>query len=139
MPIVTAPETPLPDPALLKPRRIVHDFLSAMEARDLDAARAFTGEGFVMTFPGGERMTTLEELVAFARPRYRFVNKTYERFDTVPGDEVSIVYCFGTLSGEWPDGKTFAGIRFIDRFEIADGRITRQDVWNDVAEVRGRP
>ena len=134
MPIVTAPETPLPDPA-----RIVHDFLSAMEARDLDAARAFIGEGFVMTFPGGARMTTLEELVAFARPRYRFVNQTYERFDTVPGGEVSIVYCFGTLSGEWPDGEAFAGIRFIDRFEIADGRITRQDVWNDVAEVRGRP
>jgi limonene-1,2-epoxide hydrolase len=134
MPIVTAPETQLPDPA-----RIVHDFLSAMEARDLDAARAFTGEGFVMTFPGGVRMTTLEELVAFARPRYRFVNKTYERFDTVPGDKVSIVYCFGTLSGEWPNGEAFAGIRFIDRFEIAAGRITRQDVWNDVAEVRGRP
>ena len=132
MPIVTVPVAHLPDPA-----RIVHDFLSAMEARDLDAARAFTAQGFVMTFPGGAHMTTLEELVAFARPRYRFVNKTYERFDTLPGGDVSIVYCFGTLSGEWPDGEAFAGIRFIDRFEIADGRITRQDVWNDVADVRG--
>ena len=46
-----------------------------------------------------------------------------------------IVYCFGTLNGEWPDGQAFSGIRFIDRFEITQGRITRQQVWNDIAEV----
>ena len=27
-------------------------------------------------------------------------------------------------------------IRFIDRFEVIDGKITKQDVWNDMAEVR---
>lgn len=124
------PGPPLPDPA-----RIVHDFLAAMEARDLDKAKSFLGEGFEMVFPGDARMTTLEELVAFAGPRYRFVRKTYERFDAVPGGDVAIVYCFGTLHGEWPDGEAFSGIRFIDRFEITDGRITRQQVWNDIAEV----
>ena len=49
---------------------------------------------------------------------------------------VIVVYRRGTLQGEWPDGISFQGICFIDRFELADGRITRQDVWNDLAEVR---
>ncbi|MCC5979282.1 MAG: tautomerase family protein [Salinarimonas sp.] len=124
------PGPPRPDPA-----QIVHDFLTAMEARDLDRAKGFLGEGFEMVFPGDARMTTLEELVAFAGPRYRFVKKSYERFDAVPGGDIAIVYCFGTLNGEWPDGEAFSGIRFIDRFEITGGRIRRQQVWNDIAEV----
>ena len=128
-----SPGPPRPDPA-----QIVHDFLAAMEARDLDRAKGYLGEGFEMVFPGDARMTTLEELVAFAGPRYRFVRKTYERFDAVPGGDVAIVYCFGTLNGEWPDGEAFSGIRFIDRFEITEGRITRQQVWNDIAEVVAR-
>ncbi|MGB1034547.1 MAG: 4-oxalocrotonate tautomerase, partial [Primorskyibacter sp.] len=46
------------------------------------------------------------------------------------------VYCRGTLSGEWPDGTAFDAIRFIDRFEIVGDKITKQDVWNDIAETR---
>ena len=111
---------------------LVHDFLTAMEARDLPRAQAMLAPDFEMTFPGGRRMRTLPELIAWAAPRYRFVRKTYDRFDAA-GD---VVYCFGTLSGEWPDGTPFAGIRFIDRFEMAGGLIVRQDVWNDIAEVK---
>ena len=33
-----------------------------------------------------------------------------------------------------PGDQVFEGIRFVDRFEVAGGRITRQDVWNDLAE-----
>ena len=47
-------------------------------------------------------------------------------------------YTRGTLAGEWPDGTAFSGIRFIDRFEVTDGKITQQDVWNDIAEVRAK-
>jgi len=111
---------------------MVRAFLAAMEARDLPLAQSFLGAGFVMTFPGGVRMTTLAELVAWARPRYRFVRKTYDGFD----DAGDTVYCHGTLSGEWPDGAAFSGVRFIDRFELSNGQIVRQDVWNDIAEVR---
>ncbi len=46
-----------------------------------------------------------------------------------------MVYCSGTLRGVWLDGSNFEGVRFIDRFEIADGKIRRQDVWNDLAET----
>ena len=41
------------------------------------------------------------------------------------------------VSGIMPDGTPFEGIRFIDRFEVTEGLLTRQDVWNDIAEIKG--
>lgn len=126
-----------PAPALPDPVALVRAYLTAMEAREIDVARALLGPGFTMAFPGAAPMTTLEQLIAWAKPRYRFVAKTYEGFDALqPATEATVVYCRGTLSGEWPDGTPFAGIRFIDRFEITKGHITRQDVWNDIAETK---
>lgn len=81
-------------------------------------------------------MHRLEELVAWSKPRYQRVGKTYERFDECWGDEATVVYCSGTLHGVWLDGTPFDGIRFIDRFEVVDGLLRRQDVWNDMGEVR---
>ncbi|EDZ42034.1 4-oxalocrotonate tautomerase [Rhodobacteraceae bacterium HTCC2083] len=52
--------------------------------------------------------------------------------------DAAIVYCRGTLSGEWPDGTTFTGIRFIDRFEVVGDKLTQQDVWNDIAETKAK-
>lgn len=126
-----------PAPALPDPKAIVGEFLAAMERRDLTAAEQFLGAGFQMTFPGGVRMTRLPELVDWAKERYRSVTKTYDGFDVAAGDHGALVFCFGTLSGEWPDGTAFDGIRFIDRFEMQGGLIVRQDVWNDLGEVRG--
>jgi phenylpyruvate tautomerase PptA (4-oxalocrotonate tautomerase family) len=126
------PAAALPDPA-----EIVRRFLNALHARDLDAAGAMLGAGFAMTFPGTGPMTDMQELIDWAKPRYRHVTKTYEGFDALQSaGEASIVYCRGTLSGEWPDGTPFDGIRFIDRFEIIKGLLTRQDVWNDIAEIK---
>ncbi len=113
---------------------VVREFLQAMEARDLDKARSFLCDDFAMTFPGGASFTALEDMVAWARPRYRFVKKTYEGFDECLTEAGSTVYCFGTLSGEWPDGSAFEGIRFIDRFEVEGGNLRRQQVWNDLGQ-----
>jgi hypothetical protein len=119
--------------------QLVKAYLAAMEARDLALAKTFLAPGFVMIFPGGHVFTQLEEVVARSKPRYRFVKKAYERFDEVPGEGGGVVYCFGTLYGEWPDGVPFSGIRFIDRFTVRDGRLIDQKVWNDLAEVRPKP
>ena len=127
------PGKPLPAPV-----ETVKAFLSAMEARDLDAAKSFLADDFRMTFPGGTQFTTLEELVAWSRPRYRFVKKSYEGFDECFGEAAMTVYCFGTLSGEWPDGTPFDGIRFIDRFTVAGGRLADQKVWNDLSTAASR-
>ena len=117
----------------------VRTFLSLMERRELEAARALLSPDFEMTFPGAARFTTLEELVAWGAGRYTSVGKHYERFDeapdaTVPGQD--IVYCFGTLHGTWLDGRPFDGIRFIDRFVVANGLLVDQRVWNDLAETQ---
>ena len=124
------PGAPLP-----APEQVVRGFLSAMEARDLETAKGFLADGFTMTFPGRATFSLPEELVAWAKDRYRSVAKTYEHFDTTVSGDGAIVYCFGTLNGEWLDGTAFSGIRFIDRFVVADGKLVDQKVWNDLAEV----
>ncbi len=118
-------------------RRVV-DFLRTMERRDLDAARAFLAPGFTMCFPGGHEMTRLEQLVERSARRYRHVAKDFETLDACEADGRVVVFCAGRLHGEWADGTPFSGIRFVDRFELRDGLIVRQDVWNDVAAVAGR-
>lgn len=125
-----------PAPALPDPAVLVRDYLRLMEARDLPAAQAMLAEGFEMVFPGTAPMTRLDDLVAWAAPRYRFVTKTYDAGEAFQGEGAAVVYTRGTLSGAWPDGTPFEGIRFVDRFEVTQGRISRQDVWNDIAEVR---
>ena len=126
-------ETMTEDPAAL-----VQRFLGLMQERDLPAAQALLAPGFEMCFPGGATMHRLEELVQWARQRYQRAAKTYERTDCCTTDGRTVVYWMGTLHGVWLDGTPFEGIRFIDRFELADGRIQRQDVWNDMAELRAR-
>ena len=113
--------------------QLVRGFLDAMEQRELEQAREFLAEDFAMTFPGGARFHRLEELIDWAKPRYRFVRKTYERFDEGSSASGDTVTCFGTLSGEWPDGTAFSGIRFCDWFLVANGKLVRQEVWNDIA------
>jgi len=131
--------TRTPAPARSDPSALVKSFLIAMEARKIDEAQAMLGEGFVMNFPAEQPMHTLQEMINWAKPRYRFVKKTYEGCDAMQGaGDQAIVYCRGTLSGEWPDGAAFAGIRFIDRFEITDDKITCQDVWNDIADIKAQ-
>jgi len=93
-------------------------------------------ESFEMTFPGGQRMRALTELVAWAKNRYERVEKAYTGIDESWTDAGNVVYARGTLSGIWLDGRPFEGIRFIDRFEIQDGLIVKQDVWNDMGEYK---
>ena len=114
---------------------LVRHFLALMQARELPAASALLAPDFVMHFPGHTAMHTLGELVSWAQGRYASVAKDYERFDESWGDGVTVVYCSGSLRGVWLDGSSFEGVRFIDRFEIADGKIRRQDVWNDLADT----
>lgn len=115
---------------------LVRAFLQAMEARDLERARGILAPCFEMVFPGGVRPASLEELVAGSALRYRRVGKRIERLDECFAADGTVVYVHGVLHGQWPDGTDFDGIRFIDRFLVVDGRLARQEVWNDLAEHR---
>ena len=113
----------------MTPEPTIRAFLAAFEARDLDAAKAYLHPDVEMIFPGGAHFHRLEDLVDWARPRYRNVAKNIQRID-VAGDTA---FAQGTLYGHWPDGNAFEGIRFADWFEFEDRRIRRQRVWNDLA------
>jgi len=125
------PGAPPPQPA-----EVALGYLAAFEARDLDKARSFLAEGFTMTFPGDHRFTRLEDLIEWSATRYREVRKTFERVDEAPAADGTVVYCHGTLTGSWPDGTAFSGIRFIDRLTVRDGKLVDKMVWNDLAVVR---
>ena len=105
-----------------------------MERRDLAAAKSFLAPGFHMVFPGNKRFDSLEQLVLWAKERYRSARKTYDAFE-VSGNTI---FCFGKLSGELLDGSPYSGIRFIDRFTVKDGKLVDQNVWNDMGEVLGQ-
>jgi hypothetical protein len=56
------------------------------------------------------------------------------QFDVAEGAEGTVVYSTGDLHGEWHDGTTFEGNRYVDRFVAENGKIVKMDVWNDSAE-----
>ena len=116
---------------------IAKNYLDAMEARDLARAKTFVSPQAVFVFPGGAERQDLAAIVAGSATRYQFVGKHVEGYDAAvaAGGGVN-VYVRGALHGRWLDGSAFAGIRFIDRFEIRGGLIVRQDVWNDAGELR---
>ena len=115
---------------------LVRDFLQAMQSGDLAHAQSFLSPDFRMCFPGGVVMLTLDELTAWAAQRYSHIGKHYEHFEESWQGDVTVVFCHGSLQGTWLHGESFEGIRFIDRMEVRGGQITRQDVWNDLAEHR---
>ena len=115
---------------------LVTQFLQALEEREIDSASALLAPEVEMIFPGGATFTRLDDLVAWAKPRYRWVRKAVTRMDTAETPDGTAVFCQGTLYGEWPDGTSFDNIRFADWFLLRDGLIARQHVWNDIAEIR---
>lgn len=123
---------PQTDPAI-----VVQNFLLAMQDRDLEKAKTFLAPNFEMTFPGDVKLTELEDLVTWAKGRYQFVKKEFESFDTSWKSDHAVVHCHGSLYGQWLDGHEFNGIRFIDRFDVKDGLLVSQQVWNDMAVVAG--
>ena len=117
----------------------VREYLRAMEERDLELARMFLAPDFIMTFPGGITMTSLDELVEWSKGRYRFITKTFEDFDVFKEGEDTVVYSTGMLNGEALDGSAINEVRYIDRFVFREGLIVDQQVWNDLADVLQQP
>jgi len=117
---------------------IVRRFLQAVENRQIEKASAMLAPDVRMVFPGGAVFSRLDELVEWARSRYRFVHKTIERVDEADADDGTAVFVQGTLHGEWLDGRPFEDIRFADWFLTRNGTIVRQHVWNDISEFSGK-
>ena len=124
-----------PAPAALQPDEIVKKFLTSMQDQQLDDAQKWLADGAQMIFPNGLCFTDLSDLMAWTKTRYQSVLKTFERIETTFKSQDASVYCYGTLQGVSLDGRPFENIRFIDRFAISNGKITQQEVWNDLAQA----
>ncbi len=112
----------------------VTSFVRLVEERRLGEAASFLAVGASLTFPGGRTFSSLEEQVSSSAGRFRGVRKVLAGFDVLTSEDLTIVYVYGTLEGEDLDGNGFSGVRFLDRFELADNKIVDQKVWNDLAE-----
>jgi len=118
--------------------KTVKAFLEALARRDLDAANEFLGSGFRMTVTGGHVFTSLREFAAFSNDRHKGAKKLTDCYDVIQDDDATIVYAMGSMAGTWNDGTTFAGVRYIDRFEVVYGNIVDMRVWSDMAEFRNK-
>ncbi|MFL1406612.1 nuclear transport factor 2 family protein [Marinobacter sp. M1N3S26] len=113
---------------------IVSNFLEASMAPAPELAATYMAADVRITFTGGRAMASPQAITDFNSGRYAWVKKALGPFDWTEHEDHTVVYSNGTLYGEWPDGRPFAGNRYLDRFEVRNGRITRMDVWNDSAE-----
>lgn len=89
-------------------------------------------EDAVVTAPGVrfEGSDAANEFLEHLAPRYDWAAKEFDRWIETGDAAVSV----GTLYGEGNDGEPFEGVRYVDVFEVEDGRIVRWDVWNDLVE-----
>lgn len=121
-------------PSLPAAAAIVQAYLEASMVPDPDRAARYMKPGTVITFTGGREFDHPAGPSGFNARRYRWVKKRMDRFDVCAGEGETVVYSVGTLYGEWPDGTSFEGNRYVDRFVVRDGLIVQMDVWNDSAE-----
>ena len=115
-------------------KELVTRFLRLMEERDLATAESFMALDAQIIFPGGKQFGSQREMVAAARGRYKWVKKRLDQVDAFAAGDQAVVYVLGTLYGVNRYDLPFADVRYVDRFVVQNGRITRQEVWNDLAE-----
>lgn len=114
--------------------KLVETFLDYSMKPDPETAATYMSDDVKITFTGGREMPDAYAITAFNGGRYNWVKKELGQFDAADNGDYVTVYSNGTLYGEWKDGRSFANNRYLDRFEVRDGKITRMDVWNDSAE-----
>jgi hypothetical protein len=120
---------------------VARKFLDLFQQKDLAGAARLVTADFAMVWPGGARFTRFEELAAWGKGRYRSVRNVYDAWEEAPVPGGTAVFAIGTLAGELGDGTPFAGVRFVDRVLVRDGKVAGLDVWSDMAETlrrRGR-
>ena len=118
----------------IRDTEVVRVYLETQMIPDPVAASAYAAKDFELTFTGGQKFDSPAGATNFNARRYKWVKKKMDRYDTVPGEHETVVYVLGTLYSEWPDGTSFEGNRYIDRFVVRNGLVVTQEVWNDSAE-----
>ncbi len=111
---------------------IVSAYLTSTNEGDLKAASCFLGNNFEMTCPGNIKFKALAEFSEWTQNRYSKVLKNILSKNVSFRGLDSTVFFHGTLSGTWHNGYDFSDVRFIDRFDVSEGLINSQEIWNDL-------
>ena len=116
--------------------KLVEEYLHLLMIPDPEAARRYIGPELEIRFTGNRLMHEPAECAAFNAGRYKWVKKKFGPTHVAEGgsDDETVVYQTGTLYGEWLDGTSFEGNRYVDRYLVRRGKIARMEVWNDSAE-----
>ena len=116
--------------------KLVEEYLHLLMIPDPEAARRYIGPELEIRFTGNRLMHEPAECAAFNAQRYKWVKKKFGPTHVAEGgsDDETVVYQTGTLYGEWLDGTSFEGNRYVDRYVVRRGKIARMEVWNDSAE-----
>ena len=112
--------------------KIISKYLKAMEERDINLAKSFLNSEILIKCPGGSNFHTLEDFIEWAKTRYKSIKKDIETIDLSFSGTETFAYCHGTLNGEWLDGSSFVNVRFIDKFQLRESKIFKQEIWNDL-------
>lgn len=117
---------------------VVERFLEAMRARDLSVAATYWGPVVDIVAVGGSRYDSLGAFVARSADRYESVAKrSIFRQQWTDGEFVRVLNQ-GELYGRLADGTEFDGVRYVDLFTLVEGRICRQEIFNDFGSVEER-
>ncbi len=113
--------------------KLVYEYLKFMESRKLEKAKKMLSNDFLMIFPGSMKFKYLDELINYGKKRQFSVFKTFESFEEIKKNDLSIVYLRGKLFGISLKNKEYNDIRYIDKFTILKNKFIKQEVWNDFA------
>lgn len=113
------------------PRTIVEEFFSRMENGNRETITDLFHADAVITLPGAQFSgpTAPEEFLAHLEPRYEWAAKEYDRWIETDETVVSI----GRLYGIDIEGAEFGDVRYVDVYEVTDGKISQLDIYNDLA------
>ena len=115
---------------------VVREFMDALAHKNFSIINNILSENFLLTISGNFSFTNMQEFIAFSETRYSSLQKFTESFEASESSTGIAIYLRGTISGAWLDGVTFKGVRFCDRFLVAQGRIFNMQTWSDLAEYR---
>ncbi|MNL34386.1 hypothetical protein D3C87_1563570 [compost metagenome] len=109
-----------------------------MHRADAEAARRTLAPAYELVFPGPASFTNVGAIFEWFAKRYSVARYSYGAMDAIELPHRVIVYATGSVDGTLLDGTRFEGVRYIDRFDIVNDKITRKEVWSDMADFLRR-
>jgi hypothetical protein len=119
-------------------RSVVRAFILAVNERNVEAARAATGPGLKMTFPGNTVMHSIDEFFTWVAGRSPKSAYLYDTVDVLEDRDALVAYASGSVVGETVSGLSFSGVRVIDKFVIRNGKVVEKEAWSDMADFMRR-